>query len=414
MSKAASSTVTDTVYKDPKGPRRRSPTRARQRPATVLCVDDDPALLEGLHASLGRDFDVTIALGAEDALGAMQVLGPPTVVITDMRMPGMDGATFLDRLRRIYPNTVRILLSGQADLADAARAVNEGKVFRFLAKPCPPGTLRMALNDAVELAAEQARAHTGHLQEINGLRIALRAEQAAGLRTLAAGIGREVDAIVPGLRSVLEALRDRAASSAPPSASTLRQLEQLSDAVTAEACRLYAISRRVVGESRERIDLGELVAATVALVQTCRLSPEVRLQLELPRQPLWVEGVRPQLEQALINVLQNAADAVNGLRGRQPAIRVRVREGAGAITVTVDDNGHGIAKDVLPRIFEPHFTTKAKDGALGLGLGVAKDVLEADGGAVLVESRHGEGTTVRMRLRPAFWRAGDAGPTAEN
>lgn len=115
----------------------------------VLCVDDEPNVLEGLVRTLRRHFQVTTAVGAEAGLKAFQERTSFPIVVSDLRMPGMDGVAFLSRIRRTSPETVRVLLTGQADLPSAIGAVNEGSIFRFLSKPCPPDTLLRAM-----LAAE--------------------------------------------------------------------------------------------------------------------------------------------------------------------------------------------------------------------------------------------------------------------
>jgi len=121
--------------------------------AKILCVDDEPNILEGLSLNLRRRYEVVTALGGAAGLRALDASGPIEVVISDMRMPGMDGATFLNKARQVAPEAVRILLTGQTDLDSAIAAVNQGQVFRFLTKPCPP----VALIIAVEAALEQHR-----------------------------------------------------------------------------------------------------------------------------------------------------------------------------------------------------------------------------------------------------------------
>ena len=119
-------------------------------PPRIVCVDDEPRVLRGLRRRIGRDYDVTTAESGQEALGLMAGGDPFQVVVSDMRMPGMSGAEFLAKVREEHPDTVRILLTGQSDLNDAIAAVNEGNIFRFLSKPCPPEILMPALSDAVE------------------------------------------------------------------------------------------------------------------------------------------------------------------------------------------------------------------------------------------------------------------------
>ena len=98
----------------------------------ILFVDDEPQVLDGLKRMLYKDFEVDTALGGEQALTAIRVVGPYSVVISDMRMPGMSGAQFLTKVRQTSPDTVRMLLTGYSDLIAAMEAVNEGNIFRFL------------------------------------------------------------------------------------------------------------------------------------------------------------------------------------------------------------------------------------------------------------------------------------------
>ncbi|HEY7065177.1 MAG TPA: HD domain-containing phosphohydrolase [Chloroflexota bacterium] len=116
----------------------------------VLCVDDEPNVLEGLRRTLRGQYRVTTAVGGAAGLEAIQHDGPFAVVVSDLRMPEMDGVAFLSRVRQLSPDTVRVLLTGQADLDAAIAAVNEGHIFRFLSKPCPQPTLLQALDAATE------------------------------------------------------------------------------------------------------------------------------------------------------------------------------------------------------------------------------------------------------------------------
>ncbi|MGH9884721.1 MAG: response regulator, partial [bacterium] len=118
-------------------------------PPRLLFVDDEPAVLEALAVNLRRGFEVVTVTSGEDGLEYLRAQSDFAVVVSDMRMPKMDGATFLARAREIAPDVVRILLTGQTDLDAAIKAVNHGQLFRFLTKPCPRDTLRSAIDSAV-------------------------------------------------------------------------------------------------------------------------------------------------------------------------------------------------------------------------------------------------------------------------
>jgi CheY-like chemotaxis protein len=124
-------------------------TTVDKRPR-VLCVDDEPAVLDSPRRQLYTEFAVVGAESGPEALALLQKDASFAVLVTDMRMPGMDGATVLARAKEVRPGTVRVLLTGHADIDDAIAAVNDGNVFRFLVKPCPRPVLVDALADAVE------------------------------------------------------------------------------------------------------------------------------------------------------------------------------------------------------------------------------------------------------------------------
>ena len=115
----------------------------------VLCVDDEIDVLEGLEQHLRRRYTMTKAVGGEQGLMALRDNGPFAVVLSDMRMPKMDGAVFLAKARAASPDTVRMLLTGQTDIESAISAVNGGQIFRFLTKPCRPAALLGAFDQAV-------------------------------------------------------------------------------------------------------------------------------------------------------------------------------------------------------------------------------------------------------------------------
>ncbi len=116
----------------------------------ILFVDDDANLLDAFRRILRKKFNFEVALGPEAALDLLESSGPFAVVVADMRMPHMDGVTFLTHVKASSPDTVRMILTGNADLQTAIQAVNEGHVFRFLTKPCPAETLEAALKTGLE------------------------------------------------------------------------------------------------------------------------------------------------------------------------------------------------------------------------------------------------------------------------
>jgi response regulator RpfG family c-di-GMP phosphodiesterase len=125
-------------------------TDSQARRPRILCVDDEPNVLAALERQLRREYEVRTA---EDARSAIQILlreGPFEVVTSDLRMPVVDGISFLAKVAERSPDSVRILLTGYADLDAAIAAVNRGRVFRFLTKPCQKEDLVAAIEAGLE------------------------------------------------------------------------------------------------------------------------------------------------------------------------------------------------------------------------------------------------------------------------
>lgn len=151
----------------------------------LLCVDDEPHVASGLKLTLRKHFDITTANSGQEGLDAVAAAVAEghdpafAVVLSDMRMPGMDGARFLKIIRTEHPDIERVLLTGQADMDSAISAVNDAKIFRFLTKPCAPADLLETLNEAAEqsrlrraeqdLLSQTLRASIGMMTDLLGL-----------------------------------------------------------------------------------------------------------------------------------------------------------------------------------------------------------------------------------------------------
>jgi len=141
----------------------------------ILFVDDDQQVLDAYKRLLHGKFNVETALSGARGLAAIHVIGPFAVVVSDMRMPGMNGAEFLANVRELAPQTVRMLLTGHKDLDRAIDAVNEGQIFRYLTKPCG----KDALENAIVLALARYRANVENselIREAKDRRLELGAE----------------------------------------------------------------------------------------------------------------------------------------------------------------------------------------------------------------------------------------------
>ena len=123
----------------------------------ILCVDDEESILKGFQLNLRKDFELHMASNGVEGLEVFDREKGFALVLSDMRMPEMNGATMLSEIKKRDPEVVTVLLTGHTDFESAMAAVNDGNVFRMLSKPCPPKTLVKVLRAEIGRASCRER-----------------------------------------------------------------------------------------------------------------------------------------------------------------------------------------------------------------------------------------------------------------
>ena len=374
------------------------PTAAKPR---LLLVDDEQHVLEGLALHLRKKYDVVSRTSG--AAGLESLAGEPfAVVVSDLRMPRMSGIEFLSIVRDRAPDTTRVLLTGFADVTSAIAAVNEAGVHRLLTKPCPPEQLARALEEAI--AATSART----TQHVDAQLVKLGRQATLGI--MAGSIGDELGHLVTALSSSLTAVQDQIARGELPTSEDMGLMGIVRNRLEEHTRALRDLSRPREGRI-ESLDVGTLLCRTVDMVKIAGMLKLARTRINLPIAAMQIEGDVGQLEGVLINLLRNAMEALterietessdgsSGDSAKAAAVTVSVEAvGDQAVSISVTDNGSGVAKSDLPQLFETYFTTKAGIGGIGLGLAIARETVEQHGGFINVDSREGHGSTFTIEL----------------
>ena len=227
----------------------------------------------------------------------------------------------------------------------------------------------------------------------------LLAERRATLGTLAGGVGHELRNIAQIQVAAVDELLGALAAEEDVTALTrtlLPDLERVAEHITEHGKRLMQLARPGPDHVGP-IDLNEVIKDVVAMLRGAGKLRRLEVITEVGPEPLIVTVNRTRIEQILVNLVVNAVDAIGDAHG---TITVDVHPGAGGkrVVCEVRDTGGGIAPENLVKIFQPFFTTKPEDKGTGLGLPVARGIVESYGGTLAVTSTPGIGTTFTFDL----------------
>jgi len=385
-------------------------------PAPRILVCDDSATMRALISSiLAPAHTLLVAETGEEALREASGF-EPDLIISDLLLPGISGADLCRTLRQTpgFAEVPFILVTTMADATSRAIGLEAGaddylyKPLRereLLARVASLLRLRRAMV-ALEVRTRELEATNLALREVQGALV--RAGKLASVGTLAAGLAHEINnplsyvkanarALVAGARRLGELCADW--SGAPAAlAEELTDVRDLAGDLLIGSERLERIAGdlRVIASPEapndELIDPAEAVESAF-LIARARFPSMPRLDLQAEPGPP-IESVGRMLTQGLLPLVENAVQ-VSGPGG---LVQVVIRQLNIGIEIAIKDSGPGIAPAILPRIFDPFFSTRPTGQGMGLGLSIAYGIIHGLGGDIQVESTLGQGATFKVRL----------------
>jgi signal transduction histidine kinase len=323
-------------------------------------------------------------------------------------MPGMDGLELLRRTRAARPDAARIVLTGYADKESAVRAINDAGIYQYVEKPWDNDQLLVTVQNAldhVELerrlraTVEELRARNQELEralrELEDAQERLvGAERLAAVGRLASGIAHEI-----GNQLSLFAYAELIGEKHANDPETRELVQPLLAARRRLAGMINSIKDFVRGgEERASYERSRQPIAPILdeALSILRFEPTMKART-VTRSPWNVEARadvnREKMLQVVLNLLRNAMQATRD----GGHIRLGVDSEGGRTRVEVEDDGSGIDPAILPRIWEPFFSTKG-DAGTGLGLGICKRIIEEHGGTIAATSEPGRGAKFTILL----------------
>jgi signal transduction histidine kinase len=372
-------------------------------PWHIVLIDDEKDIREVVSISL-KDSGYGVDTAANGKAGmALCTEKKPQIVITDIRMPDMNGIQVLKALKETHPDIEVIVMTAFADMDLAVQAL-QLDASDFITKPVHDQTLHLALDRARQryMARKQTRDYTALLEKENATQAQiLHQDKMMSLGRLAASVVHEINNPLSGIlnysRLMIKILKkgELTPTWQGKFIAYLDLIEKESDRCAQIVSNLLAFSRKSP-PSFAPVHVPDLLNRCIALsrhkleLQNIRLTNRVQAGLHP------VEGDFNQLQQCVINLLFNAADAMP--EGGEIHISAHVEPQKTHLVISVEDTGTGIVPEILPHIFEPFYTTKKEGYGVGLGLSTVYGIMEQHNGSVDVRNRPDAGTVFLLKL----------------
>jgi two-component system, NtrC family, sensor kinase len=365
----------------------------------LLLVDDESVLLKNLSRLTERAGAVThLAENAEEAMTILDTT-PIDVSVLDVRMPGMDGITLLKEIKKQWPDLEVILMTGHANPQDGVEGIKAG-AFDYLCKPLEIDHLLSKIKQAHEriFMREESR-RQAELKERMEKEIAA-SRRLASLGTMIAGVAHEINNPLAIIKEGTDWLRMLLKREQMADMPLKGEFERVLGMIEGGLTRASRITHDLLGTVKRQspafhdADALGLIREVMDSFTREAQSRGIFLNVVCRESAIPVKTSVHQLRQVLTNILSNALHATP-IGGQ---VTVTAERRSDSVEITVQDGGNGIAPENLEKVFEPFFTTKSPGQGTGLGLFLARSMVEKMGGTISVSSRLGHGAAFCVRL----------------
>ena len=353
---------------------------------SVIYVDDEQNNLNSFRASFRREFRVHTAINAVEALKVLRKNEEIKVIISDQRMPDVSGIEFFDKIRSLYPNKVRIIITGYSDISTAIDSINKGEVYRYINKPWKTEDIRLVIIDAIKLY--------DHRMEI--------ARKNQSLQTAYNELDKFVYSVSHDLRSPLMSILG-ITNLAELDVEDPKSLEYFAS-IKGMVEKLDGFIHQIInhykddkgGEFTDPVDFESLINEIVESIKYHPLAQGVSFNVNVKQNDAFISN-RMNIKTILNNLISNAfkyqrSDEVN------KKVDVTALISGEEAKITVSDNGVGIKEDKIEEVFSMFYRETQDDTGTGLGLFIVKEAIEKLDGKIELKSTFGEGTDITLNI----------------
>lgn len=352
----------------------------------VLYVDDEPSNLSSFNASFRKEFDVMVAENAEEGMKILESAPDTHVVIADQRMPGTTGVEFLSQIRPVYPDIIRILLTGYSDIEAVIGAINEGQVYRYIDKPWDFENIKIALKNAREIYDTRRE-----LKEKNkSLQKALKE-----LDQFVYSVSHDIRAPLTSIQGIINlAKMETEDPSSIEYFDMIKSMVDKLDTFVHQVIDYYYGNRQ--NRNKDVIDFENMIAN---IIEGYRLDPETQdidINIDLNVQEDFVSN-NIKIKIILGNLISNSIKYQKD-NSSDKSVMLNVRADSNYAHIVIEDNGVGIEEEQLERVFDMFHRASHKSIGSGLGLYIVKESVESLGGSINLSSKEGEGTRIELTI----------------
>ncbi|HBL72438.1 MAG TPA: hypothetical protein DD409_05955 [Bacteroidales bacterium] len=387
----------------------------------IICIDDEDIILEALKDQLGSFFEhqylIETSTTAEEALEIYDELKEDgydiPVVISDYLMPAMRGDELLIKVHEKNPKTLKILLTGHANIEGITNAINRANLYRYIPKPWDKDDLILTVREAVRsfLQEEEIKQKNAELQAINENLEKLVEERTAALEQANATkdkffsiIAHDMKDNFGGLLGYMEMLTteyDRFGEEEKRAmVNTIDDLSQQLYKLLHNLLEWANIQTGTMAFNPSNFPLNAFILDEITLLNNYADAKGQTLMFKQSEEVM-VFGDESMISSVLRNVVMNAVK----FTAPKGAIEISVSKTGNQACVMVEDNGIGISPDNLKRLFKVNESVKTygtnQESGTGLGLILCKEFIEKNGGTISITSEVGSGTTVTFTI-PLF------------